>query len=166
MTKPVIFGCEGATLSESEQQFFRDADPLGFILFARNCETQAQIKRLKAQQVKEEWMRPLDESEAVAHIPPRLTYAQIVRLLMALNLPALGSSRSSCCDAVSPARSPFIQTTVSRRDSKNLSGSRRNAGKGFGMRVEAGRGLNYCERSVSLARSFATVLAALRGTYL
>jgi beta-N-acetylhexosaminidase len=46
VTKPVIFGCEGATLSASEQQFFHDADPLGFILFARNCETPAQIKRL------------------------------------------------------------------------------------------------------------------------
>ncbi len=49
MTKPVIFGCEGATLSESERQFFRDADPLGFILFARNCETPAQIKQLVAE---------------------------------------------------------------------------------------------------------------------
>jgi beta-N-acetylhexosaminidase len=47
--KPVIFGCEGATLSASERQFFRDADPLGFILFARNCETPAQIKRLVAE---------------------------------------------------------------------------------------------------------------------
>jgi beta-N-acetylhexosaminidase len=46
--KPVIFGCEGPTLSASERQFFRDADPLGFILFARNCEAPAQIKRLVA----------------------------------------------------------------------------------------------------------------------
>jgi beta-N-acetylhexosaminidase len=49
VTKPVIFGCEGATLSASEWQFFRDVDPLGFILFARNCETPAQIKRLVAE---------------------------------------------------------------------------------------------------------------------
>jgi beta-N-acetylhexosaminidase len=49
VTKPVIFGCEGATLSASERQFFRDVDPLGFILFARNCETPAQIKRLVAE---------------------------------------------------------------------------------------------------------------------
>jgi beta-N-acetylhexosaminidase len=44
--KPVIFGCEGASLSATERAFFRDADPLGFILFARNCETPAQIARL------------------------------------------------------------------------------------------------------------------------
>jgi beta-N-acetylhexosaminidase len=49
VTKPVIFGCEGPTLSASERQFFRDADPLGFILFARNCETPAQINRLVAE---------------------------------------------------------------------------------------------------------------------
>lgn len=49
MSKPVIFGCEGPTLSASERQFFRDADPLGFILFARNCETPAQITRLVAE---------------------------------------------------------------------------------------------------------------------
>ncbi|HEV8014951.1 MAG TPA: beta-N-acetylhexosaminidase [Stellaceae bacterium] len=48
MAKPVIFGCEGAVLSASERAFFRDADPLGFILFARNCETPDQVKRLVA----------------------------------------------------------------------------------------------------------------------
>ena len=55
---------------------------------------QAQIKRLKAQQAKDDWLRPMDESEAVAHSPPRLTYAQIVRLLMATNMSALGSFSS------------------------------------------------------------------------
>ena len=49
VTKPVIFGCEATALSASERQFFRDADPLGFILFARNCETPAQIMRLVAE---------------------------------------------------------------------------------------------------------------------
>jgi beta-N-acetylhexosaminidase len=49
VTKPAIFGCEAATLSASERQFFREADPLGFILFARNCETPPQIKRLVAE---------------------------------------------------------------------------------------------------------------------
>ena len=34
----VIFGCAGPDLSADERAFFRDADPLGFILFARNIE--------------------------------------------------------------------------------------------------------------------------------
>ena len=48
MTKPVIFGCAGATLSRDERAFFREADPLGFILFARNCEAPDQIRGLVA----------------------------------------------------------------------------------------------------------------------
>lgn len=48
MIKPVIFGCDGLVLSAAERAFFRDADPLGFILFGRNCETSDQIRRLVA----------------------------------------------------------------------------------------------------------------------
>jgi beta-N-acetylhexosaminidase len=44
--KAVIFGCAGLTLSADERAFFRDADPLGFILFARNVEDPAQARRL------------------------------------------------------------------------------------------------------------------------
>jgi len=42
----VIFGCTGRHLSDTERAFFRDADPLGFILFQRNCETPEQLRRL------------------------------------------------------------------------------------------------------------------------
>ena len=44
----VIFGCTGPTLAAAERDFFRSADPLGFILFQRNCETPAQLRRLVA----------------------------------------------------------------------------------------------------------------------
>ena len=33
-----IYGLEGTDLLDSERDFFRDADPTGFILFRRNCE--------------------------------------------------------------------------------------------------------------------------------
>lgn len=42
----VIFGCAGPTLAAAERDFFCDADPLGFILFQRNCESPAQVRRL------------------------------------------------------------------------------------------------------------------------
>ncbi|MBL6935688.1 MAG: beta-N-acetylhexosaminidase [Alphaproteobacteria bacterium] len=42
----VIFGCAGETLNERERQFFSRVDPLGFILFARNCRTPGQIRAL------------------------------------------------------------------------------------------------------------------------
>jgi beta-N-acetylhexosaminidase len=44
--KAVIFGCSGLELTTDERDFFRDADPLGFILFARNIDTPHQARRL------------------------------------------------------------------------------------------------------------------------
>ncbi len=46
---PVIYGCEGLTLTQIEQKFFCKAQPLGFILFERNCQSPAQVKALIAQ---------------------------------------------------------------------------------------------------------------------
>jgi len=44
--KPVIFGVSGLTLTSDERDFFREADPLGYILFKRNCGDRAQMKAL------------------------------------------------------------------------------------------------------------------------
>lgn len=44
--RAVIFGCAGPDLSAGERAFFRDADPLGFILFARNIDTPERTLRL------------------------------------------------------------------------------------------------------------------------
>lgn len=44
--KPVIFGCEGTRLSEAEKDFFSRTQPLGFILFTRNCSDPEQVKDL------------------------------------------------------------------------------------------------------------------------
>ncbi|MBB4657714.1 beta-N-acetylhexosaminidase [Parvularcula dongshanensis] len=46
MATAAIYGCAGETLSSDEAAFFRDADPWGFILFARNCGGTKQIVRL------------------------------------------------------------------------------------------------------------------------
>jgi beta-N-acetylhexosaminidase len=44
--KPVIFGLAGLALTPDELDFFRDATPLGFILFKRNVESRAQVRAL------------------------------------------------------------------------------------------------------------------------
>jgi beta-N-acetylhexosaminidase len=44
----VILGCAGPELSAAERAFFRDADPLGFILFQRNCRDPDQVRALVA----------------------------------------------------------------------------------------------------------------------
>ena len=44
--RAVILGCAGEELSSDESRFFSEADPLGFILFRRNCVSPAQVRRL------------------------------------------------------------------------------------------------------------------------
>jgi beta-N-acetylhexosaminidase len=41
-----ILGCSGPALSDAERGFFREANPWGFILFARNVESPDQVRRL------------------------------------------------------------------------------------------------------------------------
>ena len=43
-----ILGCAGLSLTDEERQLFRDADPLGFILFARNVKSPEQVRALIA----------------------------------------------------------------------------------------------------------------------
>ena len=41
-----IYGLEGLELNAAERSFFRRADPVGFILFKRNCESPEQLQQL------------------------------------------------------------------------------------------------------------------------
>ena len=43
---PAIFGISGLALTADERAFFKDADPAGYILFARNCESREQMRAL------------------------------------------------------------------------------------------------------------------------
>ena len=43
-----IYGCAGLSLGAEEEAFFRDYNPLGFILFARNCDNPGQVRELVA----------------------------------------------------------------------------------------------------------------------
>ncbi|MCK5384775.1 MAG: beta-N-acetylhexosaminidase [Alphaproteobacteria bacterium] len=45
---PCIFAVEGLSLSEGEASLFAQANPLGFILFKRNCDNPEQVKGLVA----------------------------------------------------------------------------------------------------------------------
>lgn len=46
MMQAAIYGVEAFELTSSERDFFRDAEPAGFILFKRNCDTRDQVLRL------------------------------------------------------------------------------------------------------------------------
>jgi beta-N-acetylhexosaminidase len=43
---PVIFGCAGPALSADERDFFKHANPFGFIVFGRNCQSPDQLYAL------------------------------------------------------------------------------------------------------------------------
>lgn len=43
---PVVFGCAGTSLNSAERRLFSKANPFGFILFQRNCESPDQVKWL------------------------------------------------------------------------------------------------------------------------
>jgi beta-N-acetylhexosaminidase len=45
----ILFGCVGERLTASERAFFADADPLGFVLFQRNCRDPDQVRALVAE---------------------------------------------------------------------------------------------------------------------
>ena len=44
----VIFGCSGTVLSDDERRFYAEVNPLGFILFQRNCDNPEQVRLLIA----------------------------------------------------------------------------------------------------------------------
>jgi beta-N-acetylhexosaminidase len=44
--QPAIYGLAGPALADDERDFFRDADPAGYILFARNCLDRGQLRSL------------------------------------------------------------------------------------------------------------------------
>ena len=46
--RPVIFGLAGLQLTNEERTFFKQVEPVGFILFARNVDTPQQVKALVA----------------------------------------------------------------------------------------------------------------------
>jgi beta-N-acetylhexosaminidase len=46
--RAVVLGCAGERLSADERRFFASADPLGFVLFRRNCTAPDQLRALVA----------------------------------------------------------------------------------------------------------------------
>ncbi len=129
-----IFGCLGPALLPDEAAFFRDYDPFGFILFARNIETPDQVRRLTAalreavgrdapvfvdqeggrvQRLRaphwREWLPPLDLVRAAG---PQADAAMALRYrLIAAELRSVGidGNCAPCVDVITPATHPFLR---------------------------------------------------------
>lgn len=133
-TGATIFGCAGPDLSEAERAFFRDADPFGFILFARNVESPDQVRRLtdalrqavgrdapifvdqeggRVQRLRaphwREWLPPLDQ---IRRTGPRAAEGMAIRSrIIAWELRAVGidGNCAPCADLAGDATHPFLR---------------------------------------------------------
>ena len=129
-----IFGCSGPVLTPDEAAFFREADPFGFILFARNVESPDQVRRLtddlraatghdapilvdqeggRVQRLRaphwREWLPPLDH---VAQSGVHAARAMAIRSrIIAHELRAVGidANCAPCCDLASDTTHPFLR---------------------------------------------------------
>ena len=135
-TTAAIFGCIGPQLTPPEAAFFRDADPFGFILFARNVESPEQLYRLtsdlraslgrdapvlvdqeggRVQRLRgphwRDWSPPL---EAIAAAPDLATARRIMALrasVIAAELRAVGidANCAPVADIATDATHPFLR---------------------------------------------------------
>jgi beta-N-acetylhexosaminidase len=141
-----IFGCLGIALSADEAAFFREADPLGFILFARNVQDPAQVlaltsqlrdavgrdapvlvdqeggrvQRLRAPHWRE-WVPPLEQSDRTLHGPLERGFWLRGRII-ASELRAVGID--TCCspsgDIAHPTTHPFLRNRCLGHDRETV----------------------------------------------
>ena len=133
MTSATILGCEGLVLTEKERAFFREADPYGFILFARNVATPDQLRGLTSalrdvmgrdvpilidqeggrvqRMTPPHWTQFLPPMEQVQRAGERFERAVWLRSrLIAAELFDVGIdvNCAPCCDVARPETHPFL----------------------------------------------------------
>lgn len=133
-TGAVIFGCEGLRITPWEAAFFRDCDPLGFILFARNVETPAQVAQLcadlrasvgrdapilidqeggRVQRLRaphwREFSPPLDAALAAGGDGPRLLALRAQLICSELSALGIDANCAPVADIAGPQTHPFLR---------------------------------------------------------
>ncbi|MCE6962022.1 beta-hexosaminidase [Cereibacter sphaeroides] len=128
-----IFGCSGPRPTEAERRFFREADPFGFILFARNIQDPAQVfaltaelresvghdapifvdqeggrvQRLRAPHWRE-WMPPLQAVEAAGDLAPRMLWLRYRLIAAELRAVGIDGNCAPVADVLTAATHPFL----------------------------------------------------------
>jgi beta-N-acetylhexosaminidase len=138
-----IFGCAGPKLLPEERDFYRDADPFGFILFARNVEDPDQLRRLtsdlreavgweapilvdqeggRVQRLRaphwREWTPPLDTVDGAGSLEAAERIMRLRASVIAAELLAVGID-ADCIptlDVVRPETHPFLMNRCYGRD--------------------------------------------------
>lgn len=124
----------GPRLSAEEKRFFRDADPFGFILFARNIESADQIRALcadlrdavgreapitidqeggRVQRLRPplgtEWLPPLNHAQAAGEDAAEAMYLRYRIIADELRAVGVDSNCAPLVDVATPDTHPFLQ---------------------------------------------------------
>ena len=140
-TGAAIFGCEGAVLGRDEAAFFRDYDPFGFIIFARNVETPDQLRRLtgdlracvgrdapvlvdqeggRVQRLRaphwREWLPPLDTVEQAGAGAARAMWIRARLIAAELRAVGIDANCAPVADIAGPQTHPFLRNRCYGQD--------------------------------------------------
>lgn len=152
MTLAAIFGLAGPALTPAERDFFREADPWGFILFARNVADPDQLRRLtgelrmavgrealitvdqeggRVQRLRApfwaEWVPPLDD----AGHGPRATLLRYRLIGQELRGLGIDSNCAPTLDIAGDLTHPFLQNRCLGRDAASVIAHGRAAADGM-----------------------------------
>lgn len=140
-----IFGCDGLRLTAEEKVFFRDVQPFGFILFARNIDNADQVSALceelracvdhhapilidqeggRVQRIRApmatEWLPPFEEVQKAGSNAARVMYLRyriIAHELMALGIDA---DCAPMVDVARPDTHPFLRNRCYGEDPQQI----------------------------------------------
>jgi len=150
-----IFAPLGLRLTDWEKAFFKDADPWGFILFARNVDTPDQLRLLtselrdavgrdapvmidqeggRVQRMREphwdEYLPPLDQADQA--IDPARSFWLRARLIAAeLRDVGIDTNCGPTCDIASRETHPFLQNRCMGRNPETVTANARATADGY-----------------------------------
>ncbi len=149
-----ILAPAGFTLTPWERDFFRDADPWAFILFARNVDTPAQLTALttalreavgrdaivmidqeggRVQRMRaphwREYLPPLDQAEKSGD--PQTFWTRGRLIAHELRAVGIDANCGPTCDIASPETHPFLQNRCLGRDPATVIANARATASGY-----------------------------------
>ena len=144
MPNASILGPEGQVVTSWEREFFREIDPFGFIVFARNIDTPDQLRRLtsdlrdvvgrdapilidqeggRVQRLRaphwREWLPPLEQA-ARASDPARSFYLRSRIMADELRSVGIDANCAPTCDIAGPDTHPFLRNRCLGTDPKTV----------------------------------------------
>ena len=140
-----LFGCAGELLSAAEAAFFSEANPWGFILFARNIDTPDQLRRLTDDlrstvgrdaviTIDQEggrvermtpphwrhWLPPLDQVARNPKAASRSMYLRSRIIADELRRVGIDSNCSPCADVANAQTHPFLRNRCYGEDAQTV----------------------------------------------